>query len=58
MSCIAWVLNDSSTLVYGETNRWINTNVGMSKRNGHVEIAMASDDLAELSKSAKRSIEY
>lgn len=42
ISCVAWMLNDSSTLVYGEMNRWIKINVGKSRKNGHVEIAMAS----------------
>lgn len=39
------MLNDSSTLVYGETNRWIKMNVGISSKNGHVEIAMSSATL-------------
>ena len=48
MSCVAWMLNDSSTLVYGETNRWIKTNTGMSRKNGHVGVAIASSDLRYL----------
>ena len=34
------MLNDSSTLVYGETNRWIKTKVGINNKNGHVVMAI------------------